>query len=334
VLIGESVPVSKLPATEDALPQLDLAASTMSPAVARHFLFCGTKIVRARRPHDDLNGEEGVALGLVVRTGFNTTKGALVRSMLFPKPSGFKFYRDSFRYISVMAVIAAFGFVISLINFVKMDIELHEVVVRALDLVTIVVPPALPATLAIGTSFAIARLKKKQIYCISPQRVNVGGKLDIMCFDKTGTLTEDGLDILGVRVSSPTGNKFDELVSNTSKLSKLAIADKSRAAASNPYQAALFTMATCHSLRSVDENLIGDPLDVKMFEFTEWSFEEGSQPTGDNEEEEPGGISPSVARPPQTSAEPLQDDWEAEVSNFCWVFVRAPLRYAPNRNQT
>lgn len=30
-------------------------------------------------------------------------------------------------------------------------------------------------------------------------RVNVGGKLDVVCFDKTGTLTEDGLDVLGVR---------------------------------------------------------------------------------------------------------------------------------------
>lgn len=31
-------------------------------------------------------------------------------------------------------------------------------------------------------------------------RVNVGGKIDVICFDKTGTLTEDGLDVLGVRV--------------------------------------------------------------------------------------------------------------------------------------
>lgn len=30
-------------------------------------------------------------------------------------------------------------------------------------------------------------------------RVNVGGKLDMVCFDKTGTLTEDGLDVLGAR---------------------------------------------------------------------------------------------------------------------------------------
>lgn len=93
----------------------------------------------------------------------------------------------------------------------------HEILIRALDLITIVVPPALPATLSIGTNFALFRLKKKKVFCISPQRqvflihaidsiqtnyrrVNVGGKLDIICFDKTGTLTEDGLDVLGVRV--------------------------------------------------------------------------------------------------------------------------------------
>lgn len=32
-------------------------------------------------------------------------------------------------------------------------------------------------------------------------RVNVAGKLDVVCFDKTGTLTEEGLDVLGVRLS-------------------------------------------------------------------------------------------------------------------------------------
>lgn len=296
-LAGESVPVSKLPATDETLQQLDLAASTMTPAVARNFLFCGTKIVRARRPQEDRQGE-AVALGLVVRTGFNTTKGALVRSMLFPKPSGFKFYRDSFRYISVMAVVACLGFIASLINFVRLNVEWHEIIVRALDLITIVVPPALPATLAIGTNFAISRLKQKQIFCISPQRVNVGGKLDIMCFDKTGTLTEDGLDILGVRVASPTHSKFDETVSQPSKLAELSMISESDSKPRNPYRAALFTMTTCHSLRSVDGELVGDPLDVKMFDFTGWSFEEGSQGAGDNEEDEHGGISPSIARPP------------------------------------
>lgn len=47
--------------------------------------------------------------------------------------------------------------------------------------------------------FFLFRLKKKSIFCISPPKINVSGKVNIMCFDKTGTLTEEGLDTLGVR---------------------------------------------------------------------------------------------------------------------------------------
>ncbi|KAI9881364.1 MAG: hypothetical protein M1830_003371 [Pleopsidium flavum] len=169
MLTGESVPVSKLPATDDSLALLNPSASSIHSDVAKHFLFSGTKIVRARRPQDDQD-DEAVALAIVVRTGFNTTKGALVRSMLFPKPSGFKFYKDSFRYISVMGGIAILGFVASFVNFVHLKLAWHLIIVRALDLITIVVPPALPATLTIGTNFALSRLKKMQIFCISPQR--------------------------------------------------------------------------------------------------------------------------------------------------------------------
>ncbi|KAI3323123.1 hypothetical protein HD806DRAFT_498036 [Xylariaceae sp. AK1471] len=297
MLTGESVPVSKIPATDETLQIIDLGASTMLPEAARHFLFCGTKIIRARRPQDNRD-DEAVALAMVVRTGFNTTKGSLVRSMLFPKPSGFKFYRDSFRYISVMGCIALLGFVVSFVNFFRLGLAWHLIIVRALDLITIVVPPALPATLTIGTNFALSRLKKKQIYCISPQRVNVGGKLDVMCFDKTGTLTEDGLDVLGVRLVSRSTKRFNDIVSEASALVPHSSLASTSGDKYDNNRAALFTMATCHSLRSVDGELVGDPLDLKMFEFTNWLFEEGTQGGGDQEDDEHGGLSPSIARPP------------------------------------
>ena len=118
---GESVPVSKIPATDESLDLLDLSATSIHPDIAKHFLFSGTKIVRARRPQDGQD-DEAVALALVVRIGFNTTKGALVRSMLFPKPSGFKFYKDSFRYISVMGGVAGVGFIASFINFLRLHV--------------------------------------------------------------------------------------------------------------------------------------------------------------------------------------------------------------------
>ena len=106
------MPVSKSPATHDVMDHI-LETNTGSNSVAaKHILFGGTHIVRARRPQDS-EGSEAVSLALVVRGGFNTTKGNLVRSMLFPKPTGFKFYSDSFRYIRVMAMVAMFGVVMS-----------------------------------------------------------------------------------------------------------------------------------------------------------------------------------------------------------------------------
>jgi len=311
---GESVPVSKIPATDDSITKLDLAASSIAPELARHFLFCGTKIIRARRPQDDKD-DEAVALAMAVRTGFNTTKGALVRSMLFPKPSGFKFYRDSFRYISVMGGIAMVGFVASFINFVHLKLAWHLIIVRALDLITIVVPPALPATLTIGTNFALSRLRKKQIFCISPQRVNVGGKLDIICFDKTGTLTEDGLDVLGIRVAQRPSLRFSDILPDALALLPGALYERDPTVEYDSHKAVVYTMATCHSLREVEGELVGDPLDLKMFEFTGWSFEEGEQKAGDADDEEQGGIAPSIARPPPGMEYDLDDNADRQNSN-------------------
>ncbi|THY34942.1 hypothetical protein D6D01_01751 [Aureobasidium pullulans] len=307
MLTGESVPVSKVPTTDESLELLDLSASSIHPEVARNFLFSGTKIIRARRPQED-KSDEAAALALVVRTGFNTTKGALVRSMLFPKPSGFKFYRDSFRYIAVMAGIAMVGFVASFINFVRLGLAWHLIVVRALDLITIVVPPALPATLTIGTNFALSRLKKKYIFCISPQRVNVGGKLDVVCFDKTGTLTEDGLDVLGTRVVHRPANRFSDILNDSTALLPGATYERDPTVDYNANKAILYTMATCHSLRIVDDEFVGDPLDLKMFQFTGWQYEEGSERPGATDEDDQNSLSPSVARPPPGMELDLDED--------------------------
>jgi len=119
--------------TDDALKYLNLSTPSIHPNVAKHFLFSGTKVIRARRPHS-VEDDEAIALAVVVRTGFSTTKGALVRSMLFPKPSGFKFYKDSFRYITVMGVVAAVGFIASFVNFVRLGVSLTQEMIQSVTL--------------------------------------------------------------------------------------------------------------------------------------------------------------------------------------------------------
>ena len=98
-----------------------------------------------------------------------------------------------------MACIAVIGFLGTLPYTLKFNYNPGEIIDRSLDLITITVPPALPAAMTIGTVMAISRLKKQKIFCISPPRVNISGRVNLMVFDKTGTLTEDGLQVYGFR---------------------------------------------------------------------------------------------------------------------------------------
>lgn len=143
---------------------------------------------------------------VISRTGFVTTKGNLVRDILYPREIKFKFYRDAMTFVGVMAMVAILGFLCTL-PFMIGDVGTLEMVDRSLDLITVTVPPALPAAMTCGIVFAISRLKKQQIYCISPPRVNLAGRVTMMVFDKTGTLTEDSLAVKGFRAASVVENE-------------------------------------------------------------------------------------------------------------------------------
>ena len=137
-----------------------------------------------------------------------------------------------------------------------------------------------------------------ELYFVTPMtRVNVCGKIKLVCFDKTGTLTEDSLDMEGVITSSNqqlvipwvagectklySVHRFSPMVTDTSSLLPCPL---------------LYGMATCHSLTLINGQLLGDPLDVKMFNSTGWvspfslSF-----------------IIPPLPPPPQTLEEPGED---------------------------
>lgn len=200
------------------------------------------------------------------------------------------------------------GFLVSAVNFIRMGVPLLKLIIRALDLVTIVVPPALPATMSIGTSFAISRLRRRGIFCISPPRVNIGGKIDCMCFDKTGTLTEDGLDVLGVRCVDRATGRFSEELKDVAKLENRNDAEQQQWDAEDGNQRdtsslILHAMTTCHALRLVEGELIGDPLDLKMFEFTRWELEES------------GGRTPSIAMANGTAGTSRRRDLESGFGN-------------------
>jgi len=124
MLTGESVPIAKIPVKDKEFARWNEGVP-IDAETAKSFLYTGTKVIRVRGVLTPTSGEQ--ALAVVVRTGFNTTKGSLIRSMLFPKPMGFKFYRDSMRFIVVLAGIAGLGFLASAAQFIRLGVSLTVV---------------------------------------------------------------------------------------------------------------------------------------------------------------------------------------------------------------
>uniref|UniRef100_A0A8C6IVK4 Cation-transporting P-type ATPase N-terminal domain-containing protein n=1 Tax=Melopsittacus undulatus TaxID=13146 RepID=A0A8C6IVK4_MELUD len=230
MLTGESIPVTKtpLPFTGSPMPW------KIHSMEVYHLVQCYlTNMVCTTLCH--------IRSDACFCTGFNTAKCDLVRSILYPKPVNFKLYRDAFKFIVGLLLVCLDLSILCV--FVS-----HKVITRH---ASVLHAPAL-SPWSLKTQ---RRLKKKKIFCISPQRINICRQINLVCFDKTGTLTEDGLDLgptnllLSIRFQ-----KVRKFPSSTSLLW-------------GPLYGA---MASCHSLVVLDKKIQGDPLDLKMFEGTQW----------------------------------------------------------------
>uniref|UniRef100_A0A670J3P7 Uncharacterized protein n=1 Tax=Podarcis muralis TaxID=64176 RepID=A0A670J3P7_PODMU len=284
MLTGESVPVTKT-----ALPDPSRGASGPLQDLAydpeehkRHTLFCGTSVIQTRY----YSGE--AVRALVIRTGFSTSKGQLVCSILFPKPADFRLYRDAYRFLLCLVGVAGIGMLYSVIHSVQQEELVGRIILKSLDILTITVPPALPAAMTAGLVYAQQRLRGQRIFSISPQRINICGQLNLMCFDKVPDPDppllggrERGQDVRGPSLS---GSPF------------------------------LATMAACHSLTTIGGRLSGDPLDLKMFEATGWILEEPTQEeTALHDQIQPTVVRPPDQTPPATSEGTPEDEVIYEI---------------------
>lgn len=247
-LTGESVPVTKgAYHFEEGSTTIPYITSKMS----KNILFAGTKVVQTRYYGND------PVKAIVMRTGFNSVKGELVRNILFPKPVDFHFYKESYRFLLAMAGVACIGMFYAIFILASRGRSIDSIILRTLDIITIVVPPALPAALTVGILHAQNRLKKASMFCISPSMINISGSVNLICFDKTGTLTEEGLNLRGVSAVGQASGNLNPIVS---ELYSESFDDKE----------VFNCLASCHSLTIIDDELNGDPLDLEMFKSTNW----------------------------------------------------------------
>lgn len=77
----------------------------------------------------------------------------------------------------------------------------YSIVIYALRLLIIILPPMLPISLTFTSFYFQYSLKRHNITCINDSKIFIAGQINCIVLDKTGTLTEEGLDLFGFQTT-------------------------------------------------------------------------------------------------------------------------------------
>jgi manganese-transporting P-type ATPase len=192
LLTGESVPQLKQPLDSNAAT----ATTSLDMQDVEHkesILFGGT-VLLVGTPLDgspeQLPPDKGIT-GIVLRTGFETAQGNLLRTMAHTSKSSVGVHTaDTFVFILIL-IFCAIGAAAYVLNEGWYDerrnrfrLMLHVVII-----ITSVIPPELPMELSLAVTNSVADLmKRSQVYCTEHFRIPWAGEVNVCCFDKTGTL--------------------------------------------------------------------------------------------------------------------------------------------------
>ncbi|KAJ6011003.1 ATPase P-type K/Mg/Cd/Cu/Zn/Na/Ca/Na/H-transporter [Penicillium sp. IBT 35674x] len=262
------------------------------------FVHGGTKVLQVTHPN--VNGEETLtnlangitmppdngALGVVVKTGFETSQGSLVRTMIYSTERVSANNAEALLFILFLLIfaIAASWYVWQ--EGVTKDRKRSKLLLDCVLIVTSVVPPELPMELSLAVNTSLAALSKFAIFCTEPFRIPFAGRVDIACFDKTGTLTGEDLVVDGI--AGLTLGQSDAKVEADG-----AHADLAKAEDVNP--ATTLVLASAHALVKLDEGeVVGDPMEKATLQWLGWGL-------GKNDTLMPKGTAPKVASRPVES---------------------------------
>ncbi|KAF2639587.1 cation-transporting ATPase 4 [Massarina eburnea CBS 473.64] len=242
------------------------------------FLYGGTKVLQVshgNRAEDDMGAVSRLASGVppppdkgaiavVVKTGFETSQGSLVRTMIYSTERVSANNVEALLFILFLCVfaIAASWYVWN--EGVKLDRKRSKLMLDCVLIVTSVVPPELPMELSLAVNTSLAALSKYAIFCTEPFRIPYAGRVDVACFDKTGTLTGEDLVVDGV-------------AGLTLGLSGAKVGpDGAHVDLSAVHQVATETtlvLATAHALVKLDEgDIVGEPMEKATLASLGWNL--------------------------------------------------------------
>eukprot|EP00986_Skeletonema_menzelii_P014146 scaffold8992_cov144-Skeletonema_menzelii.AAC.2 len=330
-LTGESVPQMK----EGISELVEGENLDMKTRHKTHVLYAGTKILQCKgvevvqeeeaSSEEDEDGKnvvpttsnhtygdipnppDGGCICFVLRTGFSSAQGKLVR-MIEGSQEKVKGHEKE----TALLLLLLFFFAVASSSYVLYhgmhdeNRSQYELLLHCILIITSVIPPELPMQMALAVNNSLMTLMKLQIFCTEPFRVPIAGKLDACLFDKTGTLTTDELVPVGVMGVQTLGSDLEALLNstNTKKGSKDDATSQLLIPMTKLSHQAALVLTGCHSLVLIDGETTGDPLESAALKAMRWevSTESGNVvPSAASEKKQagspfsmPGNSSPSA----------------------------------------
>lgn len=307
LLTGESVPQAKEPLDQLVVSQSDTAGQRrldLSSDGKLHVMFGGTRVLQHTAPNESdgnlLETDESKAalsnlprppnnlcLAYVLQTGFSTSQGKLLRTILFGVKQVTANSLETFAFVLflLMFALASAGY-LWIEGSKDPNRSRYKLMLECILIITSVVPPELPIELSLAVNASLLSLSRLFIFCTEPFRIPLAGKVELCCFDKTGTLTTDKLRFDGV-VNTTTDTKLSLIDgdANSAKSDKDKEADKkaSKKKLEKPKKSdriilpndltmeTLHVLAACQSLVQLEDRLVGDPLEKATLAAIDWA---------------------------------------------------------------
>ncbi|KAI9281085.1 P-type ATPase [Sporodiniella umbellata] len=249
MLSGESTPLIK---ESVALRNSD-EEFDMNVTDKLNVLYGGTNVLQVSPPKSEAPPDQGCVC-VVARTGFGTSQGELVRTMIFSteRVSANNFEALLFILFLLIFAIAASSYVWQ--KGIENNRKKGKLLLDCILIITSVVPPELPMELSLAVNSSLVALSKFAIFCTEPFRIPFAGRVDVCCFDKTGTLTGEDLVFEGVAFSDESNPEIG------------------LAAATDVAKETQWVLASAHALVELEDGIVGDPMEKETLKALQWDL--------------------------------------------------------------